>query len=386
MKLLMITGDRALAQGKKGAFYYTLEEFSKYWERIDIICPKILRTSNALNKRSDPTFQTRPTFQPFNNVFIHSSPWPLILQPLFIFKKGAELFKKQGFDVFGVHGYPPFYNDIGGLWLHNKIKVPYVSEIHHITGYPRAGNFKEWLYKILTRLFIRKFIKKASAIRVVNKRQTPEFLIKSGAKKDKIVYTSSAYIDLEIFRPLNLEKKYDIIFAGRLSKNKGIMLLLGAVKKIKEKLPNIKLVIVGSGPLEKEIKHFIKHSKLENNIEFAGWLPGTEDVARIYNQSKIFVMPSFNEGGPRVNLEAMACKTAVITTRVGLMIDVIQDNKNGVFVDWRIEDITEKIINLLKDENLRQRIAENGYKTVQQFERKKMIKNYALEHQKLIRD
>lgn len=368
MKLLFISGDTALAQGKKGPFYYLLEEFSKYWERIDIICPK----------------NNQKIFNVFGNVFIHSSDKSRIFQPWFIFKKGTELYREQKFDIFGVHSYPPFYNDIGGRWLHNKIKTPYVLEIMHIVGYPRAGNFKEWFYKILNRIFLRFSAKKAKAIRVINQKQVPEFLKKAGVSAEKIKYVSAFYIDLDIFKPQNIEKKYDIVFSGRLARNKGINLLLSAVKKSKTQISNIKFIIVGSGPLEARIKNYIKKNRLEDNVIFAGWLPGTEDVARVYNQSKILVMPSFNEGGPRVVLEAMACKVPVIATRVGAMIDMIKDKENGVFIDWNVEDIVQKITELLKDENLRKKIAEGGYDMAQQFERKKAIENYVLNYQKLI--
>lgn len=367
-KLLMITGDRALVQGKKGAFYYMLEEFSQYWERIDIICPKT----------------EQKIFKVHKNVFIHSSPLPIIFHPWFILKKGIEIYKKEKFDLFTIHSYPSFYNDIGGLWLYNKIRVPCVSEVHHIAGYPKAGSFKEWFYKILTRLFIRFFTKKAKAIRVVNQKQVPQFLKKVGIPEKKTRYLPSFYIDLDIFRPRYLPKKYDIVFAGRLVKNKGIFLLLKAIKNPKLKTLNLKLTIIGSGPLKKKIGKYIKKHKLENNVSFAGWLPSIEDVAKTYNQSKIFVMPSFNEGGPRVTLEAMACNVPVITTRVGLMIDIIRHNHNGLFIDWDVKDITEKILILLKDENLRKKIAENGYQTVQQFERKKIIRNYAKAYQNLL--
>jgi len=305
-KLLMITGDRALAQGKKGPFYYMLEEFSKHWKRIDIICPKTNQKISKVHK----------------NVFIHSSPsspWGILQQPRFILKKGTEIYKKEKFDLFTIHSYPPFYNDLGGIKLYKKIKVPYFLEVMHITGYPKPGNLKEVIYRSLTKLFIKKFIKNAKAVRIINKKQTPQFLKKISVDKNKLKYIPAFYIDFNIFKLQNLEKKYDLVFSGRLVKNKGIFLLLEAIKSPKLKTLNPKLIIIGSGPLEGKIKKYIKKHKLESNVKFAGWLSTTEDVAKVYNQSKIMVMPSFNEGGPRVNLEAMACGVPVITSRVGLV-------------------------------------------------------------------
>ncbi len=371
MKLLFISGDTALVRGKKGPFYYLLEEFSKYWDRVDIICPSI---------STNPAAAGDQPFQLFGNVFVHSSLWPLWLQPWFILKKGLEIHRKEKFDIFGIHSYPPFYNDIGGCFLFNKIKIPYVLEIMHIAGYPKAENFKILFYKFLNRLFIKYSAKKAKAIRIINQKQTLEFLKKAGVDKKKIKYIPAFYIDLNVFEPRDLPKKYDLVFSGRLVKNKGIPLLLKAVKNLK----NIKLIIIGSGPLENKIKKFIKENKLEKNIEFAGWLPTVKDLAKIYNQSKILIMPSFHEGGPRVTLEAMACNVPVITSKVGIMIDIIKHGQNGLFIDWEVNDIVKKVTLLLDDKNLYKKIAENGYKTVQQFERKKAIKNYALTYQKLL--
>lgn len=356
-----------MAQGKKGPFYYLLEEFSKYWERIDIICPK---TSQRV-------------FNIFGNVFIHSSNKSRIFHPWFILKKGVEIYKEQKFDIFGIHSYPPFYNDIGGCWLYNKIKTPYVLEVMHIVGHPKAGDFKEWFYKILNRIFLRFSAKKAKAIRVINQKQVPEFLKKVGVGTEKIKYVPAFYIDLDVFKPYNLGKKYDLVFSGRLVKNKGIMILLKAIKKLIAQNSSLKTIIIGDGPLRPRIERYIKKHSLQENVFFAGWVPGTEDVAKIYNQSKIFVMPSFNEGGPRVVLEAMACKVPIITTRVGAMIDIIKDKENGIFINWDAEDITQKALVLLQDDELRKKIAENGYQTVQQFERRKTIRDYADNYLKL---
>jgi len=368
MKLLMIAVGRISAQGKKGPLYYMLEEFSKYWERIDVICPRI----------------EQGTYNIHGNVYIHGFPKLMQRQPWFIFKKGLEIYEKEKFDLFTIHNDPPFYNDIGGYWLHRRTKVPYVLEVMHITGHPKTASFKEWFYKILERLFVKFFAKKAKAVRVINKKQTGEFLKESEVDEKKLKYIPAFYIDFDIFKPLNLNKKYDLVFSGRLVKNKGIMLLLSAIKKSKIQNPNIKLIIVGEGPLKPRIEKYIRKNNLRDNIRFSGWLPTTEDVAKIYSQSKIMVMPSFNEGGPRVNLEAMACRVPVVTTRVGIMLDIIRDGENGLFIDWDAKNIAEKVNLLLKNGELRNKIAENGYKTIQQFERKKAIKNYAEFYQNLL--
>ncbi len=360
----MVSGDRSLAEGKRGAFYNTLEEFHKYWDRIDIICP---RTTNYKLQ----------TTNLFGNVFIHPSPWPLWLQQFWILKKGKQIYKEQKFNLMTVHEYPPFYNGIGARLLWNKIKVPYVLEIMHIPGYPKAASAREEIYKTLLRFFIKADSLKAKAVRVINKNQTPGFLIKAGVAREKLIYIPAFYIDLDIFRPMNVEKKYDLVFAARLEKNKGILNLIEAIRIIKKQKPDIKLLIIGSGPELGRIKLLVTHYKLQTNIIFSGWLETLEDVARAYNSADIFINPSLNEGGPRVALEAMACGLPVITTKVGLMRDIINDRENGLFSGWEPAELAEKIIRLHNDSGLQSEFSTAGRELVKQFEKKAAVRNYA---------
>ncbi len=372
MNLLMITGDRTLAEGKKSAFYNTLEEFHKYWDRIDIICPKT-------------EFPMSDVRNFFGNVFIHPSPWPLVAQPFWILKKGKQIYAEQKFDLMTVHEYPPFYNGIRARLLWGWIQVPYILEIHHIPGFPKAAGPKERFYKNLMRFFIRADSAKAKAVRAVNKKQVPDFLIKAGVPKDKIVYIPSFYIDLDVFRPLAVEKKYDLVFAARLEKNKGIRSLLEAVKfSIFNFQFPMKLLIIGSGPLKQELVRFVEQNDLRDSVFFSGWLETLNNVAQAYNSAKIFINPSLNEGGPRVTLEAMACGLPIITTKVGLMPDIIHDDENGLFIDWTLNDMAEKIISLLKNKELQNKFSEAGLELVKQFERNAAIKNYAEQLQKLV--
>jgi glycosyltransferase involved in cell wall biosynthesis len=355
----MITGDRSLAEGKRGAFYNTLEEFHKYWQRIDVICPKI----------SDKRQEVKEIF---GNVFIHASSWPLILQPYWILKKGWEIYRVHKTDLMTVHEYPPFYNGLGARLLWNKTHLPYVLEIHHIPGYPRAANLKEKFYAWLMRIFIKYDSSVAKAVRVVNQKQVPEFLINTGVPKEKIVYIPSFYIDLEVFRPFNSPKKYDLIFVGRLAKNKGMDLLLEAVKKL-----SASAIIVGDGPLKENLKLKIENLKLHDNVVFHGWAKDSTEVAKLINESKILVMSSYNEGGPRIVLEAMACGVPVLATPVGIVPDIIEDGRSGRIIDWSMEDIARKAGELLRNRTEYEKYQYAGLEITKRFEKKKAIQNYA---------
>ena len=124
----------------------------------------------------------------FSNVFVHCSPWPLVFYPWWFLKKGAELHLAHHFDLMTVHDFPPFYNGIGARFLWQKTKVPYVLEVHHIPGYPRAGSVKGGLYRRCWAMMAKFETAKARAVRVVNQKETPEFLMRAGVPKEKMVY------------------------------------------------------------------------------------------------------------------------------------------------------------------------------------------------------
>jgi glycosyltransferase involved in cell wall biosynthesis len=362
--LLMITGlgsAKDLASGRQGAFYNTLEEFHKYWDRIDIITPRVNNSKESI----------------FDNVFIHSSPWrPIVFHPLFFIYKILKLNKKISFNLMTVQEFPPFYNGIGA-WIVSVItKIPYVLEIHHIPGYPKAGNVKEKIYRQLMNLFLCFDVKRSKAVRVVNQKETPSFLIKAGVPREKIKYIPSMYIDSEVFRPMGLSKKYDVIFVGRLEANKGINLLLQAIKI----LPDFKFKIIGDGSLNKIVKEAIG---LLPNMSFSPGVQNHKDVAELINESRVLLMPSYNEGGPRVVFEAMACGVPVLATKVGLIPDLADKNVVKI-IDWNAEDIAKKIKELLGNENEKRRMETAGLEIVKQFEKKAAIENYARELQKLI--
>lgn len=365
MNLLVIGGDDEITLGEKTPYYYVSKEFSKYWDSIFVIC------RNRSGRGREATIHSNVHFCP-----VKSS--PLFLFSWNIYKKGVEICQNNKIDLITTLTGAPFYDATGAWLLWKRFKTPYILEIHHVVGYPRAADIKETLARILMRFYIRIAWKSARAIRVVNSKEVLEFLIKQGVPREKIEVISSAYLNLNVFKPIKTEKTgRKIAYCGRLARNKGLFELLKAIKIVRDKYPDIRLTIVGKGPLKREAKDFVKSQGLSKNVIFKGWVPEIEEIVKIYNESEMLVMTSYSEGNPRVTLEAMACGTPVISTKVGIMKELIKHGENGLLVDWDPRDIAEKIIFLLENKELREKMGERGRKTVKKFEFKKMIKNYA---------
>ena len=183
-----------------------------------------------------------------------------------------------------VHEFPPFYNGIGARLLWRKIRVPYVLEMHHIPGHPKAANLKEKIYSkpILWKLYWKLFGSKAKEVRVVNQKQAPEFLKKIGVSEERIFYAPSMYIDFDIFQPMEVEKEYDLVFIGRLEPNKGINLLIGAIRNLESRISNFKCLVVGDGPLRDWIQSQITNYQLP--ITNYGRAKNSQEIAQLINK------------------------------------------------------------------------------------------------------
>jgi len=117
-----------------------------------------------------------------------------------------------------------------------------------------------------------------------------------------------AGIDLKRIKKVKSSaEKFDVIFVGRLIKDKNVSLLLNSAKDL-----NLKLCIIGDGPEKSNLISLSHHLKL--NASFKGFLDGDEEVYAYMKSSKILVLPSIREGFGIVVLEALACGCKVITT------------------------------------------------------------------------
>lgn len=111
------------------------------------------------------------------------------------------------------------------------------------------------------------------------------------------------------------KKTTDLLYVGRLIPHKNVDLLITAVAKLKPTHPNIRCIIIGTGPEYESLTKLVKKYGLEKNIELTGRLESSDELFGLMKASKVFVSPSFREGFGITLLEAYACGLAVVTVK-----------------------------------------------------------------------
>jgi len=162
----------------------------------------------------------------------------------------------------------------------------------------------------------------------------------------------------------NISGSKVLLFVGALTRwhgYKGLDVLLNALPSVKELL-QIKLIVVGDGPMKAFYEGIVSRNHLQDSVIFAGRVEDSI-LPYYYAASDLLVLPSkdSSEGFGLVLLEAMACGKAVIGSRVGGVVEVIRDGENGLLVDPNnFELLSYNIVALLKDDATRDRMGRNG--------------------------
>jgi glycosyltransferase involved in cell wall biosynthesis len=121
------------------------------------------------------------------------------------------------------------------------------------------------------------------------------------------------------------------VYVGRLAEQKGLRVLIDAVRQLRECGRSFELVLVGDGPLREEIERRISDLRLRNCLRLAGWLSGS-GVRREIECARALVLPSFAEGLPAVIMEAMALQRPVISTYVAGIPELVVPGITGWLV------------------------------------------------------
>ena len=200
------------------------------------------------------------------------------------------------------------------------------------------------------------------------------------ASKDyDVIFTPNA-LDIENL-PRGKDRRFEkqIIYAARLSEEKGINTIIEISKKIPK---DIHLIILGDGPEKHKIKSI--SGKIEN-IHYLGSQPKEKTITLIRG-SDLLIQPSLMEGGISYTLlESMACKTPVICTPVGGGREFFQHMKNSYLIEPNNPTaLLSSIVSLMNDEKSRKKLSESSFDSVKKFDWSKIGPKYLEIYEKLL--
>lgn len=234
------------------------------------------------------------------------------------------------------------------------------------------------LQQIVLRLFCPGFFRSCDMI----------FALNSGAVKNIKYYAPSAKIitglpwgvwgvDTQMFRPQGKKTEDQIVFVGRWVKEKGIMFLLEGFRGAKNKIPSLKLNLIGQGPLEGAMRKYVDDNII-SSVNFIG-LAKSDALSKYFARAELTVYPSYKtknweEQVGTVNLQSLASGTPVLTTRSGAIPEYVKEGEGAMLVSERsAREIEEAILRFFNDESLRKKLTSRARDYAMKYDIKKEI-------------
>lgn len=278
------------------------------------------------------------------------------------------------FDV--IHFYYPFFGSDFLIWLFKKIN-PQKKLILHYEMDPIGQGIMRLFFWLHIKLFLGPIINVSDKVAALSFDHCKNSYLSRFFKErpDKFIEIPNG-IEADFFSPgdkkdallvANNFSVHDkvIIFVGGLDSQhffKGVSVLLESFVAISRKYSEAKLLIVGDGNLKAEFQKLAKSLDIEDKVRFVGWI-NNDALPDYYRLADIFVLPSTEstESFGIVVAEAQACGLPVIVSDWPGVRSTLADGQTGLLVRSKdVQDLSDKIIQLLSDDNLRHSFGQAG--------------------------
>lgn len=183
---------------------------------------------------------------------------------------------------------------------------------------------------------------------ISNSLHTTERLLAAGVKKE--IQTIPLGVDLQsVYAAKVSQVASDIIFVGRFLNHKNVDLLVRSIARVKESVPTVRCIIIGSGPEKENIFARISELHLESNVELMSPIASHSELYGMLKASKMLVLPSVREGFGLIVVEANAAGIPVITTshENNAAKDLILEGVNGLLTEVNELALSERILQIL---------------------------------------
>lgn len=265
----------------------------------------------------------------------------------------VALFKyKKKYDI--IHAHSHLFLSTNYCALIRKLgSSPLVVTNHGI----RSQSVPEWINNIYMPTAGRLTFRSADKVLCYTKEEK-SLLEKMGVKGENIAVIHNG-INADLFVPSNedIDKKY-VLWIGRFVPGKGVEYLVDAFAQVKKVRPDLKLVMIGNGPLRSQIEYKIRSLGVNDSVSIRNNVINNE-LPKIYRKAQVFVLPSIEEGLPRTILEAMACRVPIVCTRLPQLVDIVKDA--GILVPVRdSEALAEAILRVITNGELSDKLGISG--------------------------
>jgi len=337
-------------------------------------------TNASFNGQNNPALvRILPKVNSSNREGNHSLIW-IFLYSLSLVRHRRSI---SNFDLIILDTIHYFYPDILLRYLKKNNKK--IATVFHEAWYDyRKSSSFPAILSLLQGIFIRRLIKCSDAMLSVSN-PTTRSLINNYKVNQKKIFTVPLSVDYGHIHgkfktnPLT-QRHYDIVFVGRFAKIKRIDDLVSAVKIVRQQRVDIKVALIGDGPLKNQIKNQINSLDLEKNIELFGYLDDARKL-EILNDSMIFALPSEREGFSLATLEAMTLGCVPVVSKppydeIFGVSHFVKDRINGVYYNsGDITGLADSILFLLDHPDQLYEYSINAQETAKLFDTKTMKKN-----------
>jgi len=244
---------------------------------------------------------------------------------------------------------------LAALLSRGRHKLPYVVNVH-------GSDVFKTLNKPGIRQMVGLALRKAGKVIAVSqalKTASQEF----GLSNEQVVVITNGINISQFPLAASDQKKNQVLFVGSLIERKGILYLLQAMRLVHQALPEAKLVLVGEGDQRARLEQFIAENVMADYVRLAGTQPQST-VAELMRESRLFVLPSIEEGQGVVLIEALASGTPCVGSRVGGIPDVVTEDVGRLVEPGDVSALAEAIRAYLTDTDLWEKASTAGRKRV----------------------
>lgn len=233
-------------------------------------------------------------------------------------------------DIIHIHSSfgPSFYRKLPFIYMASWAKKPIINHIH-------GADFDEFYINSSEKKKqqIKKVYGKCSIL-VALSEEWKQRLEKIVSKEKIIVIENYSILHEDALKErYSRESNHEVLFLGELGRRKGCYDIPAVIEEVVKDIPDVKFILAGAGSPQDEdaIKKLVKEKGIEKNVVFPGWVRGKEKD-KLLREADVFYLPSYNEGMPMSILDAMGYGLPIVSTNVGGIPKIVQNNVNGFCV------------------------------------------------------